>query len=288
VGGLSLVLLADPLVGQTRTLLDRLPAAFDSVMARLESWFTGMTGNDKGGGNGGPALSQMVGWTRQALSVTLTVGTGVAVLVVITSYLAVEPQTYRRGILLLVPPRWRSTGDRLLTRLHHDIESWLMGKFLSMFFVVIMTVVGLLILGIPAAIVLGLIAGALTFVPNFGPIASAIPALLLALGEGGLCLTLWVGGLYVLIQVLEGYLVTPLIQRRVVSLPPALLLFGQTLAAVLLGPLGLILAAPLTVMIKSTVLELYVDDGDDSATEDLDEQASDQADDDESGDSDAT
>lgn len=266
VGGLSLWLLAGPLIEQTQTLLDRLPAAFDQLMARLKGWFPGMMGNGQGNGNGngGPALGQMLGWTRQALSVTLTVGTGLAVLAVITSYLAVEPGSYRHGILLLVPDRWRETADRLIVRLHHDLDSWLLGKFLSMIFVIIMTVVGLLILGIPAAIVLGLIAGVLTFVPNFGPITSAIPALLLALGDGGLDLALWVAGLYVLTQLLEGYLVTPLIQRRVVSLPPALLLFGQTLAAVLMGPLGLILAAPLTVMIKSTVLELYVGDDQDT------------------------
>lgn len=105
--------------------------------------------------------------------------------------------------------------------------------------------VGLLVLGVPVAGTLGIIAALMTFIPNIGPLLSVVPAVLLALaispGKGLLTVLL-----FALVHFLEGNIITPLLQRKIVRLPPALTLTAQLLLAVIAGPLGVALAAPLT------------------------------------------
>jgi predicted PurR-regulated permease PerM len=106
------------------------------------------------------------------------------------------------------------------------------------------TYVGLLILGVPIPFVLALFAGLAGFLPYLGPIIGAIPIVLVAGGES-LDLALWVVGLYAVIQFLESYLLTPLIQARAVSLPPAVVILAQLVLGAVFGILGLALATPL-------------------------------------------
>jgi predicted PurR-regulated permease PerM len=102
-----------------------------------------------------------------------------------------------------------------------------------------------LVLGVPLAGTLGIIAALMTFIPNVGPLLSVVPAALLALaispGKGLLTVLL-----FALVHFLEGNIITPLLQRKIVRLPPALTLTAQLLLAVVAGPLGVALAAPLT------------------------------------------
>jgi predicted PurR-regulated permease PerM len=128
----------------------------------------------------------------------------------------------------------------------------------------VITWAGLALIGVPLALTLGLLAGLLNFVPYVGPIVSAIPAVLLALLDGSRTAG-WVALLYLGVQLLEGYLLTPLIDQRTVRTPPALLLTSQVIAGVTLGALGVVLAAPLLAVALVTVKLLYVEDvlGDD-------------------------
>ena len=119
-----------------------------------------------------------------------------------------------------------------------------------------LTFAGLWLLDVLLALTLALLASALTFVPNFGPILSAAPAVLLAL-EAGLTHAAWVAGLYLAVQTVESYLITPIIQQRTVALPPALTLGTQLVLGVLAGAAGLALATPLTAMGLVLVRELY-------------------------------
>ena len=106
------------------------------------------------------------------------------------------------------------------------------------------TYVGLLILGVPIAFVLALFAGLAGFLPYLGPIIGAVPMVLVAGGDS-FNLALWVVGLYAVVQFLESYLLTPLIQARAVSLPPAVVILNQLVFGALFGILGLALATPL-------------------------------------------
>jgi predicted PurR-regulated permease PerM len=109
-----------------------------------------------------------------------------------------------------------------------------------------LTTVGLLVLGAPMAVPMGVLAGLLNFVPYVGPVIAGIPAVALALTEG-VRPALHVTALYVFVQSLEGYVLTPLVDRRTVSIPPALGLSAQLVFGVLLGAAGVMLASPLVV-----------------------------------------
>ncbi len=123
--------------------------------------------------------------------------------------------------------------------------------------VALITGIALMALGVPNAIALALFAGLAEFVPIVGPIAAAIPALIIALSQS-YELALWVLVVFVVIQHVEGYVIQPLLQRKLVALPPALLLFAIVAFGLIFGPLGVILAAPLTVLVFVLVRELYL------------------------------
>jgi predicted PurR-regulated permease PerM len=114
-------------------------------------------------------------------------------------------------------------------------------------------------LGLPLAPTLGLLAGLLNFVPNFGPLIAAIPAVLIAFLHSPQQ-ALSVALLYVGLQVLDGYVLTPLVDRRSVQLPPVLTISAQLLLGLLFGFVGLLLASPLTATVMLLVKMLYVED----------------------------
>ena len=150
--------------------------------------------------------------------------------------------------------RWREIATLLREKLW-----WVIGRLLNMIVSGISTSVGLAIIDVPAPIVLGVIAGVLTFVPNIGPLLSVIPAAILAFTKGPTTL-LWVLALYAVAQALESYVVTPLVQRRAAEVPPALLLTAQTLMGLPFGALGLLLATPIAAVVITLTRELYIHD----------------------------
>jgi len=123
----------------------------------------------------------------------------------------------------------------------------------------VFTALGLWILGIPLALTLGTIAGLLNFVPNIGPIIAGVPAVLIAWTLGPVP-ALYVLLLYIFLQSLDGYVLTPLIQQRTVSLAPALTITAQLLFGVLAGTMGLLLATPLTAATLVLIRKLYLED----------------------------
>ena len=134
-----------------------------------------------------------------------------------------------------------------------------MGQFLAMLFVGVATTIGLMLIGAPLALVLGLIAALLDFVPIVGPIAAAVPGILLALTAGP-STALYAALVYLVVQQLEGNLITPLVQQKMISLPPVLVLFAVVSAGLLLGIPGVIVATPLALLIMVLVRMLYVQD----------------------------
>ena len=174
-------------------------------------------------------------------------------------YLASEPRFYVRGFIKLFPKTHRHRATQVIAAIGETLRWWLIGKAGSMIFIGLLTWIGLSIIGVPLALTLGLIAGLLSFIPNFGPIISALPALLLAFIESPIT-ALYVLGLYVGVQLLESNIVTPLIERETVELPPALTIIFQLALAVLVGGLGLVLATPLLAVIMVVVQMVYVQD----------------------------
>lgn len=174
-------------------------------------------------------------------------------------YLAAEPNLYATGVTKLFPPAKRDRVLQVLFEVSETLRWWLVGKVGSMVFIGILTWIGLSILGIPLALTLGLIAGLLSFIPNFGPIISAVPAILLAFIQSPIQ-ALYVAALYIGVQLIESNLVTPIIERETVELPPALTIIFQLALSVLIGGLGLVLATPILAVVMVLVKMVYIED----------------------------
>lgn len=222
-----------------QTLLDQLPNVND-VMAEIDA---------------GSVLSQVGGF----FSSTLGAVGNIMVAILLAIYFAIEPRLYSDGFTRFFPLKKRPRVNEILHSIYETLGWWLIGKVGSMLFIGILTWIGLSILGIPLALTLGLIAGLLSFVPNFGPIISAIPALLLAFIDSPMT-ALYVLGLYVGVQLIESNVVTPLIERETVKLAPALTIAFQMILGTLIGGLGLVFATPLLAMIVVIVKMVYFED----------------------------
>lgn len=227
--------------GWGRTLIDQLPS-FDDVRNNV---------------NASALLAGVGGF----FSSTVGAIGNFFIVVLLSIYFAVEPRIYTRGFTNLFPLDKRTRVREILFAIGDTLRWWLIGKVGSMVFIGLLTWIGLSLLGVPLALTLGLIAGLLSFIPNFGPIISALPALLLAFIPPGSPMTaLYVLLLFVGVQLIESNVVTPFIERKTVEIPPALTIVFQLALAVLVGGLGLVLATPLLAVILVLVQMVYVED----------------------------
>ncbi len=254
--GLASWLFGGEIAAQARALADTLPRAWSG----FEAWI-----GDLGFGKRLTEMSRNAtpsgsGVLAGAGSFVTSLGASVAdaVLVLVGGiYLASQPELYRSGLLKLLPAARRDVTAEAFDDSGRALKSWLKGQLIAMIVVGVLVGAGLWALGVPLAFALGLIAGLLDFVPLIGPIVAAVPALLLALTVGPEA-ALWTAGLYLLVQQIEGNILSPLVQQRAVDLPPALFLFALLGFGTLFGAIGVILAAPLTVVVYVMVKRLYV------------------------------
>jgi len=174
-------------------------------------------------------------------------------------FLAVSPQVYRDGTVLLVPPARRDRIRGLMNQLSDTLWKWLIGRFASMLITGLGAAVLLFLIGVPMAGSLGVVTGLLTFIPNIGSLIAFLLAILVALSNSPTTAAMVVPA-YAVLQLVESYLITPLIQQKQVALPPALLISFQAIMGILFGFLGAAVASPLLAASKVVVLELYVKD----------------------------
>jgi predicted PurR-regulated permease PerM len=186
--------------------------------------------------------------------------TGIVVILVDGLYFSVQPEIYTHSAVRLIPPSKRERARAVLSEVTRTLRWWMIGRIIAMVAVGVMTWIGLLLLGVPAAAALAFLAMMLTFIPTVGPILSAGPAILAGGLVGGLMMALYVVLLYLVVHAIEGYLMTPLIQERTVYLPPAILLTALLIMGFAFGIFGLLLAAPLAVVVQTLVKMLYMED----------------------------
>ena len=222
-----------------RTLIDQLPGA-DEIMQKIDA---------------SSILTRVGGY----FSSTLGALGNFFITILLAIYLATEPKFYAAGFTKLFPVSMRQRVAEILAAIGETLSWWLIGKAASMLFIGVLTWIGLSILGVPLALTLGLIAGLLSFIPNFGPILSALPAILLAFIESPIS-AVYVLGLFVGVQIVESNIVTPLIERETVELPPALTIIFQLVLSVLIGGLGLVLATPLLAVLMVLIQMVYIQD----------------------------
>ncbi len=246
--------IGDTLASQFDQLLRQLPAA----LAGLRDWLakTGL----------GRALLGSLG-TIDAASVaklfgaaltTLGAVANVLLMLVLGIYLAADPGLYHRGFLRLLPARLRPEASAAMSSAAVALRNWVGGQLAAMLVVGVVTGVGLALLDVPLALSLATIAGLLEFIPFFGPILAAVPAILIAFGHEP-ATALYVALLYLGIQHLEGYVLMPLVQRWAVALPPALGALSVVVFGVLFGLPGVLFGVPLTIVGMVLVRELALE-----------------------------
>jgi predicted PurR-regulated permease PerM len=201
--------------------------------------------------------TQIVGWVVGFVGGIGTAIGGVLLVVFVGCFLAASPEPYVNGTLALVPPRHRPRIREVMDEITQRLRDWVKGQLVAMTIVGVLTTLALWVIGLPMAIVLGVAAGLLDFIPNFGPLIAAVPAVLLAAGHGKIAPVV---GVYLVVQFVEGWILRPYIERKAVDTPPALLLAVQVLLASVAGMLGLLAAPALIVVADVVIRRLYVED----------------------------
>ena len=265
LGGSVVRLVWPTLVEQFLLLQEEVPRRLAQIGAWIEQQYTAIIGADEPDAVEDRLRRQLLTGATGLVSGTLPllstmVGALSAILIVMFAavYMTIDPRQYRDGLVRLAPPEHRPLLSETLNDVAGTMRRWLIATLISMGIIAAMTTTGLLLLGIPAALALGLMAGLLQFVPTVGPIVSAIPAAVVALVVSPLH-AVWVILLYLGTQQVESNMITPIIMRRAINLPPALTLLTQALMTVLFGFLGLLLAVPIVAIAMVLVRRLYVE-----------------------------
>lgn len=177
-----------------------------------------------------------------------SVGSLLMVGLFITLFLAFNPHHYLHGFFTLVPVRYREETAACLRMLTKSLERWAVGQLVAMAIIGLFMVTFLRLLDLPYPYTLGILGGLLQFVPFVGPILWAVPAVLIT-ATTGLSNALLVLVVYMIVQTIEGNFLTPMVQRRAVQLPPVLTILSTVVMGLLFGPLALILATPMLVVL---------------------------------------
>lgn len=280
-GGL---LLAKPVAAQMQEVSDQLPRAVDQV----EAWLNGQpfigrlvlggrevaaADRERESAQGAEAQASEAG-SRESLRMrmatqlrehagtlfpfvlsTVTAVSSVLLLLFLIIYFAVDPDLYVNGMLRLVPEERRERTLAVANEVGATLKQWLRAQGISMAVIGAITTGALYALDVKAALALGLLAGLSEFIPVFGPILSAIPALGIAFVDSP-TKALYVLIAYVIIQQIESNIVTPLVMKKGVDVPPVVTIVAGTVMAILFGFLGLLVAVPLAAALLTVGREL--------------------------------
>ena len=279
LAGLVLVLavaiaaVVPPFVDQFRQLLQQLPVAAETAMGLLRHGLD-LSGHmlygqealnwlRQGVGEPGAAGSSAVAQSLQSLiGLAGNLGSGLVQLlfvVAVALMIAVQPNAYREVMVLLAPSFYRRRLREVLLLCGEALSSWMGGVLISSLCVALLAGIGLSLLGVKLVVANALLAGLLNIIPNVGPTLSTIFPMSVALLASP-WKALAVLGLYVIVQNLESYVITPSVMHHQVKLLPGLTLIAQFVFTVLFGPLGLLLALPLAVCLQVLIREVLIHD----------------------------
>jgi predicted PurR-regulated permease PerM len=246
---------------QITELFQRLPKAVDIIRSKLETneWGRVLLRNMPDPSQFLSGAGQLLGPLAGAFTTALGVIGNVVVILIVGIFIAVDPDLYITGALHLIPSNRRTRAREVVHMLGHALQRWFMGRLASMAVIGILTCIGLSVAGIALPVALGFLAGILSFIPYIGPILALIPMLLVASLQSP-TLALYALAVYGVVQFAESNLISPLIQKRMVSIPPALLITAQMLGGVVAGALGILLAEPAAVIALVIVQMLYIQD----------------------------
>ena len=270
-----------PFIGEFALLLAKLPRAasmlIDLVVGSLESISNALYGSDAGiqmGEQGFGAVQLLPDQYHSTLASGVGSGllsllgiagnTGSAILqflfvLALALMLTVQPNAYQSVFIQLVPSFYRRKARRLLLRCGDALGSWMVGVLISSVAVFSLCAISLSLLGVKLVMANALLAGVLNVIPNLGPTLGTVFPVAVALLDAP-----WkaaaVIGLYVLIQNLESYVITPSVMHHQLQLLPALTLAAQVLFTLVFGPLGLLMALPLAVVLQVVIRDVLIHD----------------------------
>lgn len=176
-------------------------------------------------------------------------------ILVLSFYFAVLETGVDDFLRVVAPVKYQDYVVGLWKRAQFKIGLWMQGQILLGIIVAVLVYLGLTIIGVPYAFFLAIIALVFELIPVFGPILAAVPAVILGFSDGGVTTGLFTIGLYVIIQQFENHLIYPLVVRKVVGVPPVLVIIALIVGAKLAGFLGILLSVPVSAALKE-----YVDD----------------------------
>ncbi|MDQ6904463.1 MAG: AI-2E family transporter [Bacteroidota bacterium] len=241
---------------QVSSLTDTLPGTLDNAKAYLQKSTVGSKALDYLNSSGNSQKTMAI--AKKFFSSSFGILSDVYIILLLGMFFIASPFTYKKGIIHLLPPKAKDKGASILDEIHKVLKNWIKGQLFGFMFIAVLTGLGLWVIGMPLILTLALIAGLLNFVPNFGPIIALIPAGLIGLTQGTTTAIL-VLCLYTLIQAVQSAVTQPLIQQKMVSIPPALIIFGQVAMGLLGGFWGVLLATPVIAIIMTLVNKLYVE-----------------------------
>lgn len=225
------------------------------ILLEIQEFLGGLRENEQVGS----IIQQTVVEALSAFTSTLGALASVVVILMIALYVSVEPSLYSKGLLRLLPLSRRARAKEIFGKLEHVLSWWFVGQSISMLILGTTTTIFLVILDVPLAFLLGLLTAVMTFVPNLGPLLAGIPTVIMALAQGPTT-ALYVLIFVIILQNVEGFFITPTIHRRIIALPPALILCVQLILASLIGFIGVFVAMPIVAVGMVLVRTLYVED----------------------------
>lgn len=258
--GLAGWLIAPDLLQQITLIVDALPDAVRDLQRQLAETSAGRRLLDQVPAMGeAPFVADVLMRAASVFSSTLNLLAYLIFVLFVSLFLAIDPDRYRRGIIRLFPPARRPRVKEIVATVVSTLRAWILGRALSMLIVGCAVGLGLWLIGVPLALGLGFIAGLFEFVPYIGPVASAVPALLIAAAKTPEW-AVYVALLYLAVQQIEGNVLTPLIQEVAVHMPPVLTLMAAFIMGALFGTLGLLVATPLAAVGLLLVRMIYLED----------------------------
>jgi predicted PurR-regulated permease PerM len=240
---------------QVNELSETLPAAIENVKQQLDNNALGKKITDQASSE--ETRQKLSGLMQTFFKSTFGVLGDLYVVIIIGIFFTAGYRTYLNGFIALFPNDKKQKTRDIIEKSGDTLKKWLKGQLFAMLLVATLTAIGLFILGVPMALTLALIAGILNFIPNFGPLIAIIPAALIAFMQGP-ATALFVIGLYIVVQILESSIITPQIQKKMINMPPALIIIAQLVMGIFAGVLGLVLATPIVAVVIVLINELYV------------------------------
>jgi predicted PurR-regulated permease PerM len=256
------LLILPQFVEQFRQLLTLLPTGIDRIQQSIDWLEKRFAGADLPGTPEIDALIQqlqplatnILGQAYTFFSTSIAAVLQFLLVIIITLMLLINPQPYRRGFVRFFSAFYRSRVDDILSKCGEGLGSWTIGALIEMLFIGILSALGLWILQVPLVLAHAVLAGLFNFIPNVGPTLSAVlPMTVAFLDEPWKAIAVLI--LYVIIQNVESYWLTPTVMAKQVALLPAVTLTAQIFFATFFGALGLLMALPLAVVVKTWIEE---------------------------------